>query len=151
MKATAQKRIREIAEQDVEEEKLQPSKKKDRSAYWKKRHMKAKQLKQLRETPHFNLRLQLIQHFFCGVNNFLRTFKQGPHDIAFKRAVIPNSHGAIQHDLIVSSGKFFHRIVDNQVTQVLPNENGEITLNDDQQINGNEVFAATFPEGVFPV
>ena len=147
MKATAQKRIKQLAE---EEEKEQPPKKKDRSEYWKKRHLKEKQLKIIRQTPHFNLRQNFIQQFFCGVKNFHRTYKQGPHDISFKRAVIPNSRGAIQHDLIVSSGKFFHRIVDDKVVQILPNENGQVSLNNDQLINSDVVFAATFPEGVFP-
>ena len=79
--------------------------------------------------------------------------KKGPHGMLFKRAVIPNSRGIVQHDLIVSSGEgcFFYRIINEKAVQILPNENGDITLNNDQQINSNTVFSATFPEGGFPV
>ena len=146
-----QKRIREIAQ---EEETQQPAKKKDRTAYicWKQRHLKEKQRKILRQTPHFNLRQSFIQDCFCGVRNIHVTMKKGPHGILFKRAVIPNSNGTVQHDLIVScgEGRFFHRITNDRAVQLLPSENGTITLDNDREIDACLIFAATFPEGVFP-
>ena len=70
----------------------------------------------------------------------------------FKRAEIPNSKGTVQHDLIVSSGegRFFHRITNDQAVQILPNDKGAITLDNDREIDARLIFAAIFPEGVFP-
>ena len=146
MKAAAKKRIGEIAE----EENNEPLKKKDRSAYWKQRHLKERNKKILRQTPHFNLCLYVVQESFCGLANLNRTFKQGTHNIAYKRAVIPNSSGTIQHDLIVSSGEFFHRILNDVAVQILPSENGTLTLDNNREVDAHLIFAETFPPGVFP-
>jgi hypothetical protein len=73
-KAEAQKRIREIVENE-EEEIQKVAKKKDRTAYWKQRYLKEKQIKTLRQTPHFNLRQHFIQDYFYGVQNIHVTMK----------------------------------------------------------------------------
>ena len=149
-KAEAQKRIREMVEKEEETE--QCPNKKDRTAYWKKRYLKEKQIKTLRQTPHFDLCQRFVQDYFCGVRNIDVTMKKGPHGMLFKRAVIPNSKGTVQHDLIVSYGEgcFFHQITNDQGVQILPSENGTITLDNDKEIDADLIFAETYPAGVFP-
>lgn len=153
-KMEAQKRIRAMVEDDEKEDnkddEKHPSKKQDRKGYWKERYYRQKKLKQLRKSSHFNVREPFIQKNFSGVQNFNRTFKKGPHGIDFKRATIPFSHGTVQHDLIVSSGKFFHRIVNGKAIQIVPNEKEMISVHNDLEFDADLIFQATFPNDVFP-
>ena len=48
-------------------------------------------------------------------------------------------------------GNFFHQIIDGLCAQILPNENGTISMNNDPEVAADLIFAATFPVDVFPV
>ena len=68
----------------------------------------------------------------------------------FKRAVIPDTQGVIEHDLIISSNRFFHRITDDKVMQLFADDHNKIRVNENCNADVDLLFAATFPNSVFP-
>ena len=78
------------------------------------------------------------------------TVKKGPHGILFKRAVIPNSNGTVQNELVVTTDHFFYRITNRKAVQIHANETGRIVLDNDREVDANLIYQTTFPGGVFP-
>ena len=142
-KHEANKRLK-IGAQDSTDEEKPRKKQKDRSLYWQQRYatQKAKRMS--------NVSLHFVRTYFCGVDNFSRTTKKGPCGTLFKRAIIPGSNGTVQHDIVISSDRVFFKIVGEQPTLLLPDENGKIQVRDNCIPDTDLLFSATFPETVFP-
>ena len=142
-KHKANKRLK-IGAQDSTDEEKPRKKQKDRSLYWQQRYatQKAKRMS--------NVSLHFVRTYFCGVDNFSRTTKKGPRGTLFKRAIIPGSNGTVQHDIVISSDRVFFKIVGEQPTLLLPDENGKIQVRDNCIPDTDLLFSATFPETVFP-
>ena len=70
--------------------------------------------------------------------------------LIFKRAVIPDTQGVIEHDLIISSDRFFHRITDGKAMQLLADNNNKIQVNENCNADVDLLFKATFPNSVIP-
>ena len=146
-KAHASQKITKVFEEEAEP-KLKKAKN-DRSDYWKERWAKRQQQKTL-GSDSLRFRLRFIKRNFCGVNNFNCTVKKGPMGLYFKQAVIPDTQGVIEHDLIISSNHFFHRITDDKVMQLFADDHNKIRVNENCNADVDLLFAATFPNSVFP-
>ena len=133
-KSDAKKRLKDISGDDQDQDEPPYKKNKDRTLYWKKRYaiQKASKLSKLN--------LDSVKTYFCGEANIYRQTYYDSH-CQFKRA---KAKGGVQNDLIISSDKGFYRTHGDSVSEITPDENGNILVKPNCTQKAELLFRETF-------